>query len=328
MPNAVYNKFFSHIYVETEARGYPLTKDILGRFADATVLPIDHYKDMFCKKNQNFVAQKNSPSLILAVKPNGFVHKGSPMCDDFGFEHFYYVTSIMNCLYNCEYCYLQGMYPSANVVIFVNSEDIIQEAETMLDGLHAYLCVSYDTDLLALESITGYTSLWASFARRHPNITIEVRTKSANYAQIKQALGAPADNIILAFTVSPEPIAAAFEHGVPSLAKRVAAANRALADGFRVRLCIDPILYVDGWQDIYGAFASYVSDQLPKSPRLSISTGAFRVSRPYFKTMRALRPCTKLFAYPFVLTDGHFSYAENISEEMIAFVRQKLEKLL
>ena len=32
-----------------------------------------------------------------------------------------------NCLFDCKYCFLQGMYSSANYVIFVNYEDYYEE---------------------------------------------------------------------------------------------------------------------------------------------------------------------------------------------------------
>ena len=32
-----------------------------------------------------------------------------------------------NCLFDCKYCFLQGMYSSANYVIFVNYEDYYDE---------------------------------------------------------------------------------------------------------------------------------------------------------------------------------------------------------
>ena len=47
---------------------------------------------------------------------------------------------MFNCIYDCDYCYLQGMYPSANIVVFVNHEDFFdavdmsQGIETILDG--------------------------------------------------------------------------------------------------------------------------------------------------------------------------------------------------
>lgn len=55
---------------------------------------------------------------------------------------------MMNCIFDCEYCYLKGMYPSGNLVVFVNLEDIFAELEALLAQKSIYLCVSYDADLV------------------------------------------------------------------------------------------------------------------------------------------------------------------------------------
>lgn len=39
---------------------------------------------------------------------------------------------MFNCIYDCRYCFLQGMYSSANYVIFVNFEDFDKEIEEVI----------------------------------------------------------------------------------------------------------------------------------------------------------------------------------------------------
>lgn len=93
------------------------------------------------------------------------------------------------------------MYGSGNVVIFVNLEDIFSEVEELLKSHPVYLCVSFDTDLIALENLTGFVSRWAEFTRSHEDLTIEIRTKSFRkdiYGKI-----APCDRVIFAYTLSP-----------------------------------------------------------------------------------------------------------------------------
>jgi len=46
----------------------------------------------------------------------------------------------LNCVYDCEYCYLQGMYPSANIVVFVNFEDFTNAADEKLAELGIVFC--------------------------------------------------------------------------------------------------------------------------------------------------------------------------------------------
>ena len=37
-----------------------------------------------------------------------------------GFKENYYFSHMLNCIYDCKYCFLQGMFNSANFVIFTN----------------------------------------------------------------------------------------------------------------------------------------------------------------------------------------------------------------
>ena len=110
---------FAHIYVEHAARDYPQTRALLDRFPHAQVVPVDDYKDVFARPRQHFQTQKNSVKLILAVKKDRFLYPGSGISQRFDLDNFYYNTLLLNCVYNCDYCYLQGMYPSANIVVFV-----------------------------------------------------------------------------------------------------------------------------------------------------------------------------------------------------------------
>ena len=215
-----YNKMFSHVYVEKGVAEHPRTKQILEKLNNTTVIEIDHYKDVFCRKKQSISAQSNAKALILAENTSGCIYEGAPVCQSFGNENFYYCSCMMNCIFDCEYCYLKGMYPSGNLVVFVNLEDIFapevlqapqkyppnlqtpQDYRTDTCPLKSiYLCVSYDADLVAIESLTGFVREWIAFTKKHENLTIEIRTKSgrcdlwSNYEAC--------DRVIIAYTVSP-----------------------------------------------------------------------------------------------------------------------------
>ena len=178
------NRPFSHIYVEEKVflnEGYrKKAEEIISHFPEAVVVRIGHYKDVFNRHRQNYVRQHEAQALILAVKQGTLVYPGAKVCQSMGNKHFYYTSCMMNCLFDCEYCYLKGMYPSGNMVIFLNLRDIFSEVEALLKEHPVYLCVSYDSDLMAIEKITGYVSEWINFTNRHPGLTIEIRTKAGN----------------------------------------------------------------------------------------------------------------------------------------------------
>ncbi|XDD50392.1 radical SAM protein [Leptospira sp. WS92.C1] len=325
--NFISPKRFSHIYLEESAKDHPKTTEILSKFPNSHVIPIDSYKEVFNPSSQNFQTQKRSPKLILAKRKEQFLYSGSGVAPDFGYQFFYYNALVLNCLYNCSYCYLQGMYSSANLVVFVNNEDYIREtAEQLKLSKPLYLCISYDTDLLALENTLGYCKEWIEFANIHPDLIVELRTKSANFKSIARLK--PTSNIILAWTLSPESVIAEHEPLTPRLSSRLKNIKEALEAGWQVRLCLDPILNVPKWKSIYSDFISRIFEQIPGDKLREISLGVFRMNSDYFKNSKKRRPDSYLFYLPMETHSFVKSYPEELEKEMFAHVEKELESFV
>ena len=124
---------FSHLYIEEEAYGYSLSKTILRKFSNSSIIDIKHYKDVFNRSGQDFQTQKKSMKLILAKKTPPFLYPVTDMVQGHHMPGFFYTTPMLNCLYNCEYCFLQGMYPSGNIVLFVNQDDFQKAVKVKLN---------------------------------------------------------------------------------------------------------------------------------------------------------------------------------------------------
>lgn len=320
--NNFYKKAFSCIYVEEGAFRYDKTAAILSHFPNASVIPIRHYKDVFNRKNQNPVIQKKSQQLILAVQREKWIYPGASVCQSFGNEHFYYASLMMNCIYDCEYCYLQGMYPSGHLTVFINTEDCFADLERLLLLHPVYLCISFDSDLLAFEGITGYVAEWCEYCRLHPELTMEVRTKSASFALLK-GITVPR-NLILAWTLTPDYVADNYEHKAPPLKARIKAAAEAVESGASVRLCFDPVLLVPDFENIYSEFFKTVFATLPPSRIKDVSFGEFRVSCDYLKRMRKLRPDSRLLWYPYTAKGGVAGYSREQNASLIEFFKKQL----
>ena len=322
---------FSHIYVEEAARGHSLTEELLGRFPKAERIWIDDYKEIFARPGQNFLLQKQSMKLILATKKEKFLYAGSSNAQDFGQPNFHYNALILNCLYNCGYCYLQGMYPSANIVIFVNLKDYFEATREAIrqradPSNPLYLAISYDTDLLAFESIVPYSRKWIEFSRREPNLLIEIRTKSANYSRVSDL--DPHERVILAWSLSPREIAKKYECLTPSFEKRLAAATRAVKDGWKVRLCFDPVIRIPGWNEIYKKCVEETFSILPPEKISDVSVGGFRMNIDYFKRMKRFRDDTDVLFYPYEREGNTVRYSPEDTNEMIMHMRAMLQNYL
>lgn len=281
--------------------------------------------DIFGRKRQDIHYQMKHRSLILAKASGELIYRGSPMCQDYGRRQFYYTSTMKNCLYDCEYCFLKGMYDCGYIVIFVNIEDIFEAVEKRLLEIEAgqtmYLSVSFDTDLFSFESLTGYCAMWRRFAVEHPSCEIEIRTKGApSFVESQDN----SSNYITAFTLSPQKIIDSFEHRTAPLSARLRAAGERLTAGAAVRLCIDPMIYVRGWEKLYGSLIDQMASELELKKVRDFGIGTFRISKEYLKRLRAVEPESEAVQYPFETEDGYAGYSKNKQNEMLGFIKDRL----
>ena len=321
------NNRFSHIYVEKKILDNKNTLEILSKFRDAKIIEIDNYKEVFSSNNQDFHLQKLGQNLILASNKPNMIYEGAVVCEDFENDNFYYTSSIINCVYDCEYCYLQGVYSSGNIVIFVDIEKVFEEVEELYNKLKSlYLCVSYDTDLLAIENICSFSEKWYHFIKDKKNLKIELRTKSAN---IDKFLNLDVlDNFIIAFTLSPEGIALKNEKYTASFKNRVKAIKELQNKGWKVRICIDPLIYTDDFEKNYSEMIEYLFSEIDKNRVIDVSIGVFRTSKEYLKKMRNQNKKSEILYYPFECVNGVYTYSDKLKSYMIDFIKEKFLKYI
>ena len=80
---------------------------------------------------------------------------------------------MLNCLYDCRYCFLQGMYSSANYVLFVNFEEFDADINSTIHRLKEEAVTffsGYDCDSLALEKISGFAEQTIPFFKNYPKV--------------------------------------------------------------------------------------------------------------------------------------------------------------
>jgi spore photoproduct lyase len=305
---------FTHVYVEERALEYPLAQSVLKSLPDANVIRIRHYKDVFDRKRQNAVLQHEYRALIVAVRDGNRVFEGAPVCQSFGNKNFYYASSMMNCPFDCEYCYLKGMYPSSNMVVFVNLEDYRADVEEKLKKGPMYVCASYDTDLIAMNGLTGHADFWKGMAGTHPDLLVELRTKAA------PEITDDTSNVIYAFTVSPVEVVSRYERSTAPVSARIRAAAAALDNGAKVRLCFDPIIKIPDYETAYKKLVDDVASSLDFGRLTDVSVGTFRISSDYLNKMRKAYPDSEVAWYPYVIKDGVAQYEPETDRAMQEYV--------
>lgn len=312
------------LYIENEILHHPRVQRIRERYPAARNIICERYGEVFNPKSQNFRLQKKNPALILAKKHNGFVLP-TPEGYGIGGQRNFYFSHMLNCVYDCRYCFLQGMYRSAHYVLFVNYEDFTQAIDNTLEQNPNEPCwffSGYDCDSLAFDPMTGFADFFLPFFATRAHAFVELRTKST---QIRKLLAIPAlPNAVVAFSFTPDEIARALEHKTPSVQKRIEAMQRLQTQGWKLGLRFDPLIYANNYQDHYRTLYQQIFSVIRLSSLHSVSLGPFRLPRPFYKNIARLYPEEPLFAGPLEDFGGMISYKKQIELDMQAYCSKQL----
>jgi len=314
---------FSSVYVEEQVYDSTMAKNILAKLEGIPVSIIERYGEVFNRKAQNFRLQKQSPALILARKHGKLI---LPAPDGYGFNTrpSYYFSHMLNCIYDCRYCFLQGMYNSANYVLFTNTNDFFDEFDQCVNQHRESVVFysGYDSDSLALEPLSNFVDQYIPWFAKHPEAVLEVRTKST---QIRRFFHHdPLENCVVAMSFTPEEIHQGFEDKVPSIEKRIEALGRLQDYGWPVALRFEPLIYEPGIFESYGKLFEMLFSRLDETRIHSVSSGMFRMPRNYFKKISSLYPDEPLFYREFTERNGIISQTEAVEQNL----RSKFEELL
>lgn len=312
------------IYIEEECMGHPVALQIQDRFPKASKTPCQRYGEIFNRKAQNFRLQKQSPSLILAKKQGSFLLP-TPPSYSIGGSHNFYFSHMLNCIFDCRYCFLQGHLRSAHYVFFVNFAEVEKEIEKKLLEIPSeplYFFSGYDCDSLALESITHFLDSSLPFFQKEPRAILEVRTKSTYIASLLKT--SPIPNCIIAFSLSPHEIQQSLEHKTPSLQNRLQAIKTLQEKGWKIGLRFDPVIYCDSFEEVYCRFFAEVFSSVALSSLHSITLGAFRLPRETYKNMLRLYPEEKLFCHSLKDRQGLVTYEDNKAYCLLEHCKQQI----
>jgi len=315
------------IYVEQAIREHARTRALLERFPNAAVLPCDSYGEVFNPRGQDFRLQKKNPALIVAEKRGAMVLP-TPSGYGIGPKRSFYFSHLLNCLYDCRYCFLQGMFRSANYVWFINYEAFWSAIELEAEqagaaGEDACFFSGYDCDSMAMESVTGFAGEFLDRFAKLPSALLELRTKSVGLRCLKEREAV--ENVVVAFSLTPAEVAAAVEHKAPSLERRIAA-MRELADvGWKIGLRLDPLIDYADFSGGYRRLVDAIFAEIPESSIHSATFGPLRFPKEMLSRITKLYPEEKLFAVPFELrSDGLASYPEEREASLRSQVRELL----
>jgi len=189
------------------------------------------------------------------------------------------------CGFRCRACFLMLTHrtfcdPSRHV-LYENVDDYEQvvRKELMKPGRNLGLGIDC-SDSLLYEGVIGHARrmipLFATIKTNPFGRKLILLTKSTNIGYLE---GLPTTNVLVTFSLNPEPIADLWEgkwndglRTTPSIKDRLTVSAKAQQMGFEVRLRVDPILPVNNWADLYHDFFINAAADGHRPTRITLGT--------------------------------------------------------
>ncbi len=299
---------FKHIYVENNVLQNPYAQNILSYFKNIPNTQIDKLEDIWGRVKKPYLQKRDNLNLFIGNKKGQLIKKTPAAYGTSSGEHYYFIHAY-NCIYECEYCYLQGYFHTPDIVLFVNHDEIIQQMQQIVDESkqEVWFHAGEFSDSLALAHITGELALYWKFFKKNPKAKLELRTKSVN---IKPILGLePLKNIIVSFSLSPENAVKTYDKKTPSLKARLKAIAELSQSHYRIGIHFDPIIFSENTYEDYKTLLTQLIDKLDLEQLEYLSLGVVRFPKNIYSQVEKNYPDSKLLAQEFTTsTEGMVKY--------------------
>ena len=216
---------FEKVFVEEEVRQHPRTEHLLSKLKINPIF-INQIDDYFGRVRKPYLQKRDNLNLFIGKK-RGKTVKIAPDAYGLSGEPHYYFIHAYNCIYECEYCYLQGYFNSPDIVFFINHEDIAFEMKSLIESNKEsgiWFHAGEFSDSLAMSHFTGEIPFYFDFFKKHPKAKLEFRTKSANTRELEKMV--PLSNVITTFSLSPQERAEKTDRGCPPISTRILAMEK------------------------------------------------------------------------------------------------------
>lgn len=290
---------WNKVYVEEAIAHTPRVLRILEKVKQ-NPLYVKAYDDIWGRSKKPYLHKRDSLNLFLAQKKGQLLKLAPEAYGQAGEPHYYFIHAY-NCIYECQYCYLQGYFNTPDVVLFVNHEEIMQEMQTVLDthpDQRVWFHAGEFSDSLALTHLTGELELYHDFCRRNPRATIELRTKSVNTKELLNLL--PLPNFIVSFSLSPSKMGREIDLRTPSTSARLRTMAELNLRGFVIAAHFDPIIYQEQFKTEYAALLETMKELNLTSTLSYLSLGVVRFTKDVYREVERNYPDSLIHTTPMV----------------------------
>ncbi len=234
------------------------------------------------------------------------------------------LDAVENCGFDCSYCSIQSFY-HGNKIYFDNQFAEKLNALTIDSNRTYHIGTGQSSDSLMWGNKHGILDALFEFARKHPNVILEFKTKSKNIAYfLKHKVP---KNIICTWSLNTQTIITHEEHLTASLEERLKAARKLADHGVIVGFHFHPMVHYEHWRRDYGNIFHTLQATFHPSEVATISMGTLTFIKPVIRQIRSRKFKSKILQMPLVECDGKILLPRRYQAGAVFFRLQKLRGL-
>lgn len=230
------------------------------------------------------------------------------------------LDAVMQCAFGCSYCSIQAFYNENEIKIVSNLEEKLNNLEISEEVWH--IGTGQASDSLLLGDDYGTLSALASFADKHPNVVIELKSKSK-----RDVFSRPwPKNMVFTWSLNAPTIIEKEEHFTASLIERLEDAEKARDNGNLVGFHIHPMFFFKGWEDEYKYVVDEITSRFKPEDLLMIGIGTLTFTKAVIKRLREMGAESKVLEMELVEAAGKYSYPLEKKEKMFRHIYSSFPK--
>ena len=284
------------IFVERAVENSPITKNVLDRLPGVPVRSIDSTEFLLEESQRwNPTIPRSKKSLILAHHKGKFFKPCPGSRAKAGLKgvccNYFVINYASNCHMECSYCYLQSYLNFPYMTVYANEADLVTELQNAFaQSPHDFFRIGTGelADSLALDSLTGYSTVLVEFFARQTNAVLELKTKS-NCVENLLALEHRGKTVV-SWSMNPRYVQEREEHKTASISQRLEAAGECVRAGYPVGFHLDPLIHYSGWEAGYRDLIEEIFQRVPADSIAWISVASLRMTSQLKETMRRRFP--------------------------------------
>jgi spore photoproduct lyase len=263
------------IFISKSSYKEEMVKNALNQFKKSEVIILN---DKEKPEYSNYHPIEKGKKWLFFTKNIGGLLKPCPCTPQYISCNYFVLNPVLNCNFDCAYCFLQLYLNNPIITVNTNFEDFDREVSSFKNsypGKFLRIGSGQWSDSLSMDGFLNISPRLIKKIAAIPGTILELKTKSNKIESILDYPESP-NNVVISWSVNPDKIIKGQEYKTSTLSERINAAKKCQDKGYLIGLHFDPLIHYPGWEEDYSNLIKYIFENLEKERIIWISLGSLR----------------------------------------------------